>query len=56
MDSESQGNACHQWALIKFLKNDSTYCIAILSYIYIYIYPTPLLRQDMTQGQFLGGV
>ena len=26
------------------------------TFIHIYIYPTPPLEQDMTQGQFLSGV
>ena len=29
------------------------YPSVFVSYIYIYIYPNPLLGQDMTQGQFL---
>ena len=49
IDGESvSGNS-----VLLFLLDDNNNAI----YIYIYIYlPTPLLGQDMTQGQFLSGV
>ena len=46
-------NHCWCWNLAAGTHNDTKTYI----YIYIYIYlPTPPLRQDMTQGQFLSGV
>ena len=47
------------YSFLKFCTRlyDTKYSYLIQNICYSYpIYPTPLLRQDMTQGQFLSGV